>query len=409
MDDARVGQRAEVAHQAVEVDARQVLHRVVERSVVGAPVVVDGDRVRVAERRGHLDLALEPADVLGAHPVGAQHLHRRGPPQQRVPCQEDVAHRAAADLLLDQVFADAARLALGAGGAQPRTLGDGRAGHHARARQRQQREEGGEDALQRAHRLERLRGIDLRRDAEVAIVEPAPGAHHRHAPVVAIRHDAETVVTRGGRGRHRRERLVAAAHLRPVARGQIAAGVAQLDAQRAVVLVGSQQPRGAQVLGEAAGRDHESLAIERVGLAGRARACRQQRRRERPVVEQQAQDGWRVADRRRDEHPHAAFEIAKGQSDGGAAPAHRGLHGQHLRRQPIAHVSERARGGEHGTALVGDDEARELTRGEIRRDRAGERRLARAAPTRRARAPARRPPAPRGSPRSRRPGARSSP
>ena len=129
-------------------------------------------------------------DALGAHAIGAQQLDRGGPPQQRVPRQEDVTHRARADPALDQVFADPARLALRPGGAQPRALGDGGARHHPGARQREQREQGGEHALQRVQRLERLGGVDLRRDAEVAI-----GAASARRPRRARRGSRDTAST----------------------------------------------------------------------------------------------------------------------------------------------------------------------------------------------------------------------
>ena len=50
-------------HQLFEVDAVEILHRVIEDAVRRAPVVVDRDRVRMSELRGELHFALEAAQV----------------------------------------------------------------------------------------------------------------------------------------------------------------------------------------------------------------------------------------------------------------------------------------------------------------------------------------------------------
>ncbi len=98
-----------IAHQLLEVDAVEVLHRVIEHAVGRAAVVVDRDRVRMTELRGHLHLALEALEVRLARAIRRQQLDRGRPAQHRVAGAVDDAHAAGADLLLERVLAEPPR------------------------------------------------------------------------------------------------------------------------------------------------------------------------------------------------------------------------------------------------------------------------------------------------------------
>ena len=115
--------------------AVEELHRVVEDAVVGSPVVEDGDGVGVGQTRGQLDFALETTEVDLAGPIGPQQLDRRGAPHHAVAGPVDLPHSPFADLPLEHVLAEPARLAdLGPEAVDdPRDDGardDGEAPHH---------------------------------------------------------------------------------------------------------------------------------------------------------------------------------------------------------------------------------------------------------------------------------------
>ena len=69
-NDAARRLRAVLADELLEVDAVEVLHRVVEHAVRRAAVVVDGHGVRVAQLRGDLHFALEPHEARFARTSG---------------------------------------------------------------------------------------------------------------------------------------------------------------------------------------------------------------------------------------------------------------------------------------------------------------------------------------------------
>jgi hypothetical protein len=103
VDDAAGMHRTVAADELLEVDSVQELHRVVEEPVRRAPVVVDRDRVRRRQLRGHLDLPLEPREVHLAGALRRQDLDRGRTAQQRVPRAIDRPHAALADLLDERV------------------------------------------------------------------------------------------------------------------------------------------------------------------------------------------------------------------------------------------------------------------------------------------------------------------
>ena len=93
-----------------EVHARQVLHDVVERAVLGVAVVEDLDGVRVRQRRHRPHLALEALSRFFGSPrlVRADQLDGAGPAQQAVLGQVDLAHAAGPQQLLEVVLAQLA-------------------------------------------------------------------------------------------------------------------------------------------------------------------------------------------------------------------------------------------------------------------------------------------------------------
>ena len=101
----------ELAHERLQVDAVQELHRVVEDAVRRAPVVEDGDGVRMAELRGELHLALEAGQALLARAVRPQELDRGRAAQHGVLGAVDDAHAAFPEALQERVLAEMAGLA----------------------------------------------------------------------------------------------------------------------------------------------------------------------------------------------------------------------------------------------------------------------------------------------------------
>jgi hypothetical protein len=105
-DDAALGLRTGNFDDSVEVRAVEELHRVVEDAVVGAPVVENGDRVRVGQARRQLDLAFEACEVAFASLIRAQELQGRRPAHHAVAGSVHLTHAALADLVLDDVLAE---------------------------------------------------------------------------------------------------------------------------------------------------------------------------------------------------------------------------------------------------------------------------------------------------------------
>ena len=121
-------QRAVTPDQVLQAQARQVLHDVVVGAVIGAAVVVDLDDVRVGERGGHLDLALEPdLDPRVGHDLGPDQLDGAGALEEPVVGQVDLAHPAGTDPLPQVILAESPGL-----GGRPAQPGD-RAGTQRRA------------------------------------------------------------------------------------------------------------------------------------------------------------------------------------------------------------------------------------------------------------------------------------
>jgi len=89
-----------------EAHPGQVLHHVVERSVLGAPVVQDFHGVPVRQAGRGLDLAMEPGEGLFvADPVAADELDHARPFKQLVLGQIDHPHPAGADRLFETIVA----------------------------------------------------------------------------------------------------------------------------------------------------------------------------------------------------------------------------------------------------------------------------------------------------------------
>jgi hypothetical protein len=106
--------RSLVLREVGEVLAVQELHHVVAETIVGHAVVEDADRVRVREisRRAHLALEARerPRRLLRRAFVAHEDLHRDVALQAVVVRDPHLAHAAGADLLLQLVAPEAARL-----------------------------------------------------------------------------------------------------------------------------------------------------------------------------------------------------------------------------------------------------------------------------------------------------------
>ena len=118
----------------------------------------------------------------------------------------------------------------------------------------------------------RLGDVHLGRDAELPLGQPRPAADHRHAAVVRVADDVDAGLSRDRARGHAGERAGEGRRLGQVARGEVAARVADVDVQRrgGAGLVGH-QPECAQLILEAAVRDEPAVGRERVGLAGFSR------------------------------------------------------------------------------------------------------------------------------------------
>ena len=89
-----------------EIDAVEILHGVIEDAVRRAPVVVDRDRVRMAQLRSDLHLALESHEACLTRAIGRQQLDGRRPPQHGVAGAVDDPHAPGADLALERVLSE---------------------------------------------------------------------------------------------------------------------------------------------------------------------------------------------------------------------------------------------------------------------------------------------------------------
>jgi hypothetical protein len=100
VDDPARRKRPFLADEAIQVEAVEVLHHVIEGAFRRAAVVVDRDRVRVVESRGQLRLALEAFEPLGAGASRGKELDRGAAAKHLVLGAVHDAHAALADLLI---------------------------------------------------------------------------------------------------------------------------------------------------------------------------------------------------------------------------------------------------------------------------------------------------------------------
>ena len=130
--------------EALEVQAVEILHDVIEGAVGRSPVVEDRDRVRVYEAARQLHFALEAHQVGLTRAILEQQLDRRRPTKHGVRGAIDDTHRAFTDLAFEHVLPEPARLA----DLRPETVDDprgdgareGRDGpHHDRRRRKRAR------------------------------------------------------------------------------------------------------------------------------------------------------------------------------------------------------------------------------------------------------------------------------
>jgi hypothetical protein len=93
------GQRLALHIRHHQVGALVLVHR-----VAGAGVVIDLDHARVAERRHHPGLAVEPGGEFGiGHHRGAQHLHGDHPAEHHIGAAPDVTHATGGDAFVQPV------------------------------------------------------------------------------------------------------------------------------------------------------------------------------------------------------------------------------------------------------------------------------------------------------------------
>jgi hypothetical protein len=108
---ARWRQRAAKTHELLQVDAIEELHRVVEDTLFGSTVVVDGDGVGMCEPCGEPHLARETLQRALADLLLAEQLDRGGPSKECVAGAVDDAHPTLAQPLLQHVLPELPGLA----------------------------------------------------------------------------------------------------------------------------------------------------------------------------------------------------------------------------------------------------------------------------------------------------------
>src|SRR5688572_12711386 len=105
------GLRAEVRDELLEIDAVEILHRVIEDALGAAAVVEHRNRIRVRELTHVLDLALEAIERVAIDPIRQHELDRGGAAQQCMARAVDGAVTAFTDLGVQRVLAELHRLA----------------------------------------------------------------------------------------------------------------------------------------------------------------------------------------------------------------------------------------------------------------------------------------------------------
>src|SRR5207237_9028428 len=93
-------QRAMPLDQVFQVQARKVLHRIVERAILRVAVVEHLDSIRVRQRGRRLDLALKAEEAVRVHgPVRPDQLDGTWPAEENVLGEIHLAHTARAEAL----------------------------------------------------------------------------------------------------------------------------------------------------------------------------------------------------------------------------------------------------------------------------------------------------------------------
>ena len=179
LDHAALGLRTVLFDQRLQVDAVEILHRVIEHALGRAAVVVDRHRVRIVELAGDLHFALEPLDRGFVDAVDVEHLDRRGPAQHGVLSLVDDAHRAGADLFLQPILPELLGLDRGLLGLALQAGDDQREDEDRHRADAQQGIQHIERPLQNRQRAIGLGGVDLGDDAP----SDTRAATSRHRPM----------------------------------------------------------------------------------------------------------------------------------------------------------------------------------------------------------------------------------
>ena len=255
--------------EVLEIDPIEVLHRIVKNSLGGPSIIVDGDGVWIVEIAGDLDFLFEAVDGCLIDSLDIQELDRTLPAQHRMMPSVDGSHRSFAELdieaILSELFGFDSRLP----SFPLQTTDDDGEGQNRHGRQGQEPEHGVKGASQNIQGLKGFVVVDLGDQTKRIILEPRPNSDDRYASIVAVSSDIDPIFLIHQLRRCLGEGQLASPRLRSISLGHVSTGLAKLDIENrlGVVSVGK-YPEENQVLVEPTARDHQTLGIDRVSLAG---------------------------------------------------------------------------------------------------------------------------------------------
>jgi hypothetical protein len=221
----------------------------------------------VGQGAGRLDLALEPGDGRVRHLVDVQELDGGRPAEHGVPGPVHRPHPPGPELLLQGVLAELFGLEDGRVEELLLPRHDQHGDEDADGGQPEEPHQPPEGPTEDKDRGERLVPVDLGGHPQVVFGQPRPGPDLGHPAVPAVPVRVAPRPPGHAVGRHPGERLVGPPRGRPLARGHVHPGVADVDRQDGLGVgqVG-QQADPFEVVVEPAVGQHQPVPVEGIGL-----------------------------------------------------------------------------------------------------------------------------------------------